>query len=777
MTAQIRPNRMEVNDRFPMLGFAIRSDTPGADAEVALASDIALFKPENRAQRTAANFYSSREHGSLAMPRGEGIFTVPSDVLARFIGNDRVFFGLATGKSGNGGLAVDALPREGSPYVSLRGFTGRTLRRSYGSGRATTPPVLDWTGDSARPGAEPVGGTMSPAVNGAPAIATPTNGTAPIPYDDGFGPIPATPERVINAAPMEAVIEASDTDLDFPQASVGMLRAPSLDAIATNPQGTEAASSAMVFDQADFDKVDRWANRYRDLFEWSPPDAIVRGISARGFAVQPLFRAIGDTNLDFYKVAISQFPTGWNSVSFLEHFIQNINSFIDTDKTEFSPYDQSDTARLASDDKVGTVFKLDIEGPDNAAVVISARQTLTEGQCYAVTTINTPWSGDHPVSGHRQFGFYEQDGVVAFYTRGADRSTLPIPGTEWLIWRGAHALWQSFQRKVAAFINSNGGRATIVRPFSERFNSSAIELRFGNFDAPRASGMGFADDSANADASKTVVMPALPGDARGRATRIGGEFAIRVGEALDLGLAEAALTPLFDKLDPPAAAVPMVPSGAMSAYAIAHDSEGTATEEDAARTGPGTVNLAPPPEPVARGMDAGAVATIAGVALQQVMSNSGDVSWTTDQFRGLKHPNDTAPANPGPFVDATPISLNWPVLSDSYIDDISAFFRIDWQHNGKSIGNVRITNIGTNDAIGWSLAVRGTIMDDNRLHPPHDCAGLRITLHYHFTHVIGSDQIAMCDIEIFGDGTHTKNCRWIQSSLFAAEQARSMAAA
>ena len=202
-----------------------------------------------------------------------------------------------------------------------------------------------------------------------------------------------------------------------------------------------------------------------------------------------------------------------------------------------------------------------------------------------------------------------------------------------------------------------------------------------------------------------------------------------------------------------------------------------ATEEDAARTGPGTVNLAPPPEPVARGMDAGAVATIAGVVLQQVISNSGDVSWTTDQFRGIKHPNDTAPANPGPFQDATPISLNWPVLSDSYIDDISAFFRIDWQHNGKSIGNVRITNTGTNDAIGWSLAVRGTIMDDNRVHPPHDCAGLRITLHYHFTHVVGSDQIAMCDIEIFGDGTHTKNCRWIQSSLFAAEQARSMVAA
>jgi Papain-like cysteine protease AvrRpt2 len=190
------------------------------------------------------------------------------------------------------------------------------------------------------------------------------------------------------------------------------------------------------------------------------------------------------------------------------------------------------------------------------------------------------------------------------------------------------------------------------------------------------------------------------------------------------------------------------------------------TDADAAQTGPGTINLAPPPEPVSRGMEVvGAVATIAGVAIQQITNNAGDVSWTVDQFRGIKHPNDTAPANPGAFQDARPITLNWPVLSDSYIDDISAFFRIDWQHNGKSIGNVRITNVGTNDAIGWSLAVRGTIMDDNRVHQPNGCAGLRITLHYHFTHVIGSDQIALCEIEIFGDGTSTRNCRWIQTSL------------
>jgi Papain-like cysteine protease AvrRpt2 len=938
MTAQIRPNRMEVNDRFPMLGFAIRSDSPGVDAEVVLASDIALFRPENRAQRTAANFYSSREHGMLAMPRGEGIFTVPSDVLARLIGNDRVFFGLATGKAGNGGLTVDALPRDGSPYVSLRGFTGRTLRRSYGSGRANTPPVLEWSGDSARPGTEPVApmpvGTVSPAANGGPTIAPPANGTGPVPYDDGFGPIPTIPA-------------------------------------ASAPIAAEPVSSAMIIGPDDVQQAQRYAPEWRDLYNFRASAAVNAAMVARGFSVQTIADAAGALNLDKYEVNCSRLPTGYTAAQIVELMRKSINNFIDTDNTEFLPYASSDAALIASANPVPAVWKLDIIGPDNAAVVIAE----STSRYFRVCTVETPDTGSHPVSGTREWGYRENDGAFVFYTRAADRATYGVAET--VVWTGANHLWRSLQTKLTDWINANGGAATIGGVVSERFHPEVVRILYG------AQAQGLTADDASAAAGKAIVMPALPGDARGRATRIGGEFATRIGEALDLGLAETALTPLFDKLDPPVAAVPLAPAGAMSAYASAQSAqwsinwdgvdsiaqptaescwatsaamllgwrdqmsysveaiatqcgkttrdgldgstveslgrslgltsappqsytpEGfrtlienngplwvgklmtagsnaghvvlvvgmyedggnhylriidpwdrpvgrpgapgryagshstgsryimryedfqaeyemaatydgvsvlilfagvplgrtpntstaapptgfamqapatsnaptTATEEDAARTGPGTVNLAPPPEPVARGMDAGAVATIAGVVLQQVISNSGDVSWTTDQFRGIKHPNDTAPANPGPFQDATPISLNWPVLSDSYIDDISAFFRIDWQHNGKSIGNVRITNTGTNDAIGWSLAVRGTIMDDNRLHPPHDCAGLRITLHYHFTHVVGSDQIAMCDIEIFGDGTHTKNCRWIQSSLFAAEQARSMVAA
>lgn len=943
MTAQIRPNRMEVNDRFPMLGFAIRSDSPGANAEVTLAADIALFRPENRAQRTAANFYSSREHGMLAMPRGEGIFTVPSDVLARFIGNDRVFFGLATGKAGNGGLTVDASPREGSPYVSLRGFTGRTLRRSYGSGRAGTPPVLEWSGDSARPGSEPVGaaptGAMQPASNGTPVNAALANGATPVPYDDGFGPIPAIPA-------------------------------------ANAPVATQAGiSKAMIIGPDDVQQAQRYAPEWRDLYNYRVPAAVASAVAARGFRLQTIADAAGALNLDKYEVNCTQLPTGYSAAQVVELMRKSMNSFIDTDNTEFLPYDASDAALLAAANPVPAVWKLDIVGPDNAAVVIAE----SNSHYFRVCTVETPDTGSHPVSGTREWGYRGGEGGYVFYTRAADRATYGVMET--VVWTGANHLWRSLQTKLTDWINANGGAATIGGVVSERFHPEVVRILYG------AQAQSLSAEDAAAIAGKAIVMPALPGDARGRATRIGGEFASRIGQALDLGLAETALTPLFDKLDPPAAPTPLIPGAAMTAYASAQSlqwsinwdgvdpiaqptddscwattlamligwrdsvsiapdtiaqqcgrtlnaglpwnqraaaaqavglstlapqcytpegfrqlienhgplyvgkmasrnnlsghavlvvgmySDGqnhfirvvdpwdravgtpgspggygsghqtgsqyiigyedfqaeyemaasgnpvnvqilyagvplgrtpntsitspptgfamqvsyaqnapAASEEDAARTGPGTVNLAPPPEPVARGMEVvgaaiGAAATIAGVAIQQVVSNVGDVSWTVDQFRGLKHPSDIAPANPAPFQDATPISLNWPVLSDSYIDDISAFFRIDWQHNGKSIGNVRITNIGTNDAIGWSLNVRGSIMDDNRVYPPNDCAGLRITLHYYFTHVVGSDQIALCEIEIFGDGTHTKSCNWVQSSMLAVEQARQLASA
>jgi hypothetical protein len=955
MTAQIRPNRMEVNDRFPMLGFSVRTDEPNVEAEVVLASDISLFDSQNQAKRQANNFYTSRENGTLMVPRGEGVFVVAPEVLSRFVGSDKLFFGLATGHSGNGGLRVDAVPREGSPYVSLRGFTGRTLRRNFRGNRRAVSPKLDWSGDAPRPGSQsaPPAGAAAPAKKNGANGATPTPPPAAGPggpYDDGFGPMPAIPARdrafrgvasqpiptaagmglldrltpraaldwimqkvdqAVDAAASDlptpklirldsnsstfitaweaifgvtAIVEplnaflaalpalakeagvtlsigpqvdalvgsggvgavfapdgqaalfginefsadlnslkefasslklalqakmkfgynrggidgfasvgkvasvnvgeefvlgaelwldgsgnriggavgigagfalqlAADDDLESPvkmqsskatPATVGMTMSsgttardaldwirkrveqavavagsdvsppalfrlgagsdvfikawqmvfsvtglfsgfnafladlpglardsgvtlsigPALDTplfgggvgvvfgpdsqvalfgtgefsidltslkefvsslklalqakmkLGYNSGGIDGFANlgkvaqvnvgdevvvgaelwldrsgngiggavsigvgfalqlaadeppplptprsarhrppakAMVVGKEDRDDANRYARNFSDIFQWNVPDAVVKEITARGFSVQTIDDAVGDLNIDFYKVDITKWPQGWDPKRFLWHFMRHINDFLDTDNTEFIPYDDGDVRRLASDNPVGTVFKLDIAGPDNAAVVISQIQS----QAFAVSTIHTPETGDHPVSGHRMFGYANDKGKTVWFTRAADRPTLLPQGFQQVIFYGAEKLWESMQSGVAKFINNNGGSASVIEPFSKRVDPTAVREEVGPFDAAVA---------ARAQALEpSIVRPVLPNNQRVRATRIGGPFAGRVGEALDLGLEPRSLDALLDTLDLPAATQPMAPQ-AMSLY-------------------------------------------------------------------------------------------------------------------------------------------------------------------------------------------------------------------
>ena len=176
--------------------------------------------------------------------------------------------------------------------------------------------------------------------------------------------------------------------------------------------------------------------------------------------------------------------------------------------------------------------------------------------------------------------------------------------------------------------------------------------------------------------------------------------------------------------------------------------------------------FAPPPEPRARALDVlGAASTIGGLIPQVFSDGSGDVSWDLDQLKGLKHPNDKAPASPAPFTDAATIRLDdWPKLTGWGIDDIYAWFTVDWQHNGTSLGNIRIGNIGTNDAKLMKLKVRAQIMDDNILYEPGGIAALRIRFHYRFSRTPGDDIIAVTELQLFADGTYLRQSNWLQKS-------------
>lgn len=216
MTSSLRANRMEVSDRFPVLGLTIRTDPARPWIEVTLVTDPALLQAEQKARRTISNFYSTRALGPLPTERGETVYLVPTEVLARFIGSPKLYCALVTfADPSRSGSAVDVLPSAASPWIGLGSFTGRSLRRAsgvpnrqgglagsdiaYGGGKA----VLEWSGDTVRqspqsPAAVP--SQIPAAANKASAAArnagngatngagTPAAAAAVLDYDDGFDP-------------------------------------------------------------------------------------------------------------------------------------------------------------------------------------------------------------------------------------------------------------------------------------------------------------------------------------------------------------------------------------------------------------------------------------------------------------------------------------------------------------------------------------------------------------------------------------------------------------
>jgi hypothetical protein len=486
MTAQISPNRMEVSDRFPMLGFAVRTSQPDVEAEVVIASDISLFSTQNRQLRTPANFYTSREHGTLTVPRGDGVFVVPPEVLARFIGSEKLYFGLATGRSGNGGLQVDALPREGSPYVSLRGFTGRTLRRAFGSMRPTAPR-LEWAGDQPRPGSETApSGAASPAVAG----GTPGASLPPVPYDDGFGPMPEIPARESRYAP-----QASGNVR-------GLRGIPLSHAAASNGAGagrTALALGSGYTAQQALDYIRRLVEQVVDVVgsDATPPS---------------LWRLGGDSAAFITAWETVLTPLGWTNSTYA--FMKALPGLARSSGVTLSIGPTISGGMF--DAGVGVVFAPDgqvaLFGQTDFEISISSLGDLVDNLKIALAASMKLGYNNGGLDG------FESLGKVAGLMEGVEI----VVGAEVWLDRNGRGL---------------GGAVSIGVGFSVQLSAE------------------------EAGTTPAIVPPALPGDPRQRAERIGGGFGQRIGEALDLGLEPDGLTRLLDTLDPPATAKPL--GGAM----------------------------------------------------------------------------------------------------------------------------------------------------------------------------------------------------------------------
>ncbi len=229
MASSLRATRPGVDQKNPLAGFRFNAGAGPAWFEAVFATHKELLQPDKVASRNSSNFFSTRAMGPLPAPRGEAIFILPPEVMARFAGAQKLFYTHASARSADfANPEVMSLPPDALPSVSIAPeFNGRLRRSMIGaqSPRASnngntyaadSAESLRWAGDLAAPGkmepvhgpsVKPTNGTGNKSNNGATAsnpIQPGSNGATPAPqaqmasalgrpraqpgpvYDDGY---------------------------------------------------------------------------------------------------------------------------------------------------------------------------------------------------------------------------------------------------------------------------------------------------------------------------------------------------------------------------------------------------------------------------------------------------------------------------------------------------------------------------------------------------------------------------------------------------------------
>jgi hypothetical protein len=250
---------------------------------------------------------------------------------------------------------------------------------------------------------------------------------------------------------------------------------------------------------------------FADLINHRPPEwlqrTLLKRFSPHSGTFHPIEDGLGELNLDMYLIKVVTLPTVAGRTLSAEELLTQIrldlNSFVDRDYAEFYPYYPRYNPRVLrdkiaweSDNPVGAVLSIDmnwgIVNTEDGSVVCS----LHSPRRWIFTTLRTPQDSSHPVSGNREFGFFSSQDGWMFYVRGADRVT---DGLTWAVtpipFVLADSLWCSFQEKVSAFVNQNGGSAIVEPdPISERVPWGGVELLFFKPQVPIINGLNAANE-------------------------------------------------------------------------------------------------------------------------------------------------------------------------------------------------------------------------------------------------------------------------------------------
>ncbi|MGB5944417.1 MAG: hypothetical protein WBG71_16145 [Leeuwenhoekiella sp.] len=240
----------------------------------------------------------------------------------------------------------------------------------------------------------------------------------------------------------------------------------------------------------DCDQLPNWVA----LAQHTPPQSVLDKIEQidednitlfGDFDVQYIDDAEGAVvNMDYFPVVIDRLPTNpitgqrFTADGFLEYIRLNINDFVDTDFSSFSPENEVDTgydesAIWFSSYPLGAILHIEIPFNDGSVVC-----SEIENDNWIFSTIEAPWDFAHPVSGNRQIGYeINTDGSYTFFSRGVDRfeSQMDYEVADYMFigqpLNGADSLWISFQQKLQAFCNkplndgvANASPRSINRP-------------------------------------------------------------------------------------------------------------------------------------------------------------------------------------------------------------------------------------------------------------------------------------------------------------------------
>lgn len=331
---------------------------------------------------------------------------------------------------------------------------------------------------SVDPGADP--GTDPPAYE--TDIEGVTVKGKPKPSDNGTNGLPSGPSTPIACEQIQGCYNPAETGggSAFPSPSASQLQ----DLIRDKP---------FVFVDVPCDIVKKWLttakfvpaqaqlNKLKTIVDISSSNS---SVTPGGITVQRIasLQRIDDAystavNMDYFPITVNQLPvingTRLTPEQFLNHIRININQFVDTYYSEFTPYNNygvDDRALWNSSNPLGAVIKIDIKGPDNGSVIV----TDYKSDKWIFSTIYEPIYKTHPVSGNRDFGFIKNDnGSYTFYTRGVDRLTsmdaTTVQNSEFLSYMmggspfsQADALWTSFQNKINNFVNSHQGSSSVA---------------------------------------------------------------------------------------------------------------------------------------------------------------------------------------------------------------------------------------------------------------------------------------------------------------------------